>query len=213
MLFSRPLILSIISLLLFSIKKSPYKFFYRHTPDYHFFKVFGCAYWPYLRPYNKHKINFKSKNCIFIGYSLDHHGYKCLDLATCKVYVSCHVVFNENHFPYKSLDHQSFICQDTTFTVVSFSNTISSLSLTPASTCTTSPSPHIDSHLPASSSTPELTPQSSANTTPASLSIPVPNPTVTILAILNTHLMVTRSKNHISKPKRTPDGHTLYPLP
>jgi histone deacetylase 1/2 len=25
--------------------------------------------------------------------------------------------------------------------------------------------------------------------------------------------MVTRSKNQISKPKRAPDGHTLYPLP
>jgi histone deacetylase 1/2 len=159
------------------------------------------------------KFNFRSKNCIFIGYNLDHHEYKCLDLATGKVYVSCHVVFDENHFPYKSPDHQPSICPDTPSIVVSFSNTISSLSLPPAGTCVTSPSPHIDSPLPASSPTPEPAPQSPADTTPASPPIPVPHPIDTIPAISNTHPMVTRSKNHISKPKRTPDGHNLYPLP
>ena len=183
-------------------QKSPYKIVYHHTPDYHFLKVFGCACWPYLRPYNKHKIDFRSKNCIFIGYSLEHHGYKCLDLATGKVYVSRHVVFYENHFPYKSPDHHPSICPDTTSTVVPFPNVISSLSLTPAGTCATSPSPHIDSHLPASSSTLESAPQSSADTTPVSPPIPVPNPIATIPAISNTHPMVTRSKNHISKPKK-----------
>jgi hypothetical protein len=76
------------------------------------------------------------------------------------------------------------------------------LSLTPAGTCATSPSPHIDSHLPASSSTLESAPQSSADTTPVSPLIPVPNPIATIPAISNTHPMVTRSKNHISKPKK-----------
>ena len=144
---------------------------------------------------------------------MDHHGYKCLDLATGKVYVSRYVVFDENHFPYKSPDHHPSICLDTPFTVVPFSNSISSLSLTPTGTGATSPSPHIDSHLPASSSTPEPAPQSSADTTPASPPIPDPNPTYTIPAISNTHPMVIRSKNHISKPKRTPNGHTLYPLP
>jgi histone deacetylase 1/2 len=191
--------------------KSSYEIIYHHTPDYHFLKVFGCVCWPYLRPYNKHKIDFRSKNCIFIGYSLDHHGYKCLDLATGKVYVSRHVVFYENHFPYKSPDHHPSLCPDTPSIVVPFSNTMSSLSLTPARTCATSPSSHIDSHLPVSSSTLEPTP--SADTTLASPLIPVPIPIDTIPVISNTHLMVTRSKNHISKLKRTPNGHTLYPLP
>jgi len=130
MLFSWPLILSIVFLLLFSIKKSQYEIVYRHTPDYHFLRVFGCACWLYLQPYNKHKIDFKSKNCIFIGYSLNHHGYKCLDLATCKVYVSRHVAFYENNFPYKSLAQTPSICQDSNSIVIPFSNTISPLSLT-----------------------------------------------------------------------------------
>jgi len=144
---------------------------------------------------------------------LDHHGYKCLDLATGKVYVSCHVVFYENHFPYKSPDHPPSIYPDTPSIIVPFSNVVSSLSLTPAGTCDPSSSPHIDSPLPASSPTPESAPQSPADTTPASPFIPVTHPPKTIPAISNTHPMVTRSKNHISKPKRTPDGHSLYPLP
>jgi histone deacetylase 1/2 len=65
-------------------KTSPYEIVYGHTPDYHFLKVFGCACWPYLRPYNKHKIDFRSKNCIFIGYSLDHYGYNVLILQQVK---------------------------------------------------------------------------------------------------------------------------------
>jgi histone deacetylase 1/2 len=158
-------------------------------------------------------MDFRSKNYIFIGYSLDHHDYKCLDLTTSKVYVSRHVVFYENNFPYKSPDQNPSICPDTNSTVVPFSNTISPLSLTSAGTRAPSPSPHIDSHLLVFSSTSEPTPQPSTGATPASPPIPVPNPTDTIPTVSNTHPMVTRSKNHISKQKRTLDGHNLYPLP
>jgi len=157
-------------------------------------------------------MDFRSKNYIFIGYSLDYHGYKCLDLTTGKVYVSRHVVFYENNFPYKSPDQNPSICPDINSTVVPFSNTISPLSLTSAGTCAPSPSPHIDSHLPTFSSTSEPAPQPSTGATPASPPIPVPNPTDTIPTVSNTHPIVTRSKNHISKQKRTLDGHTLYPL-
>ncbi|KAL3819930.1 hypothetical protein ACJIZ3_005835 [Penstemon smallii] len=83
-------------------QKSPFEKLYNRIPDYSFMRVFGCACWPNLRPYNKNKLNFRSKTCIFIGYSLCHQGYKCLDLSTGKVYVSRHVVFDENLFPYTS---------------------------------------------------------------------------------------------------------------
>jgi len=62
--------------------------------------VFGYACWPNLRPYNRNKLNFRSKTCIFIGYSLCHQGYKCLDLSTGKIYVSSNVIFDETLFPY-----------------------------------------------------------------------------------------------------------------
>ncbi|RVW76570.1 Retrovirus-related Pol polyprotein from transposon RE1 [Vitis vinifera] len=44
---------------------------------------------------------FRSKRCIFLGYSSHQNGYICLDLVTQKVLISRHVVFNENTFPAK----------------------------------------------------------------------------------------------------------------
>jgi len=81
--------------------KSPYEMVNNSKPDFNFLRVFGCACWPYLRPYNKHKMDFRSKTCIFIGYSIGHRGYKCLDVSTGKIYVSRHVVFDESLFPYE----------------------------------------------------------------------------------------------------------------
>jgi len=67
---------------------SPFEKAYHQKPNYNFIRVFGCACWPNLRPYNKHKFDYRSKTCIFIGYSLSHQGYKCLDLSTGKIFVS-----------------------------------------------------------------------------------------------------------------------------
>jgi histone deacetylase 1/2 len=45
-------------------------------------------------------MDFRSKSCIFIGYSIGHQGYKCLDVATGKIFISRHVVFDESIYPY-----------------------------------------------------------------------------------------------------------------
>lgn len=37
-----------------------------------------------------------------MGYSLHHKGYKCLDLHNNRLYISRHVLFNEQHFPFSS---------------------------------------------------------------------------------------------------------------
>lgn len=75
-----------------------------HTkPDYTFLRTFGCACWPNLRPYNQHKLAFRSKECAFLGYSNLHKGFKCLDIPTGRVYISRDVVFDENIFPFSKL--------------------------------------------------------------------------------------------------------------
>jgi hypothetical protein len=66
-------------------------------------RVFGCACWPNLRPYNTRKLAFRSTKCVFLGYSPRHKGVKCLDITTGRVYVSRDVVFDENIFPFASL--------------------------------------------------------------------------------------------------------------
>jgi hypothetical protein len=41
-------------------------------PDYFSLRVFRCACWPNLCPYNKRKLAFRSTWCVFLGYSTRH---------------------------------------------------------------------------------------------------------------------------------------------
>lgn len=88
-------------------KPSPWEQFFKKVVDYSQLKVFGCSCYPWLKPYTNSKLVAKSKLCVFIGYNLPHKCYKCLDPLTNKVYVSRHVYFNENTFPYHSIS----LCQ------------------------------------------------------------------------------------------------------
>jgi hypothetical protein len=54
--------------------KTPLELLLHETPDYMFLKVFGCACWPHTHPYNNHKLEFRSKKCVFLGYSSLHKG-------------------------------------------------------------------------------------------------------------------------------------------
>jgi hypothetical protein len=58
---------------------SPIEHLLHTPPNYFMMRVFGCACWPHLHAYNKHKLSFRSKECVFLGYSSLHKGYKCLD--------------------------------------------------------------------------------------------------------------------------------------
>lgn len=85
------------------------------TPDYTTLRVFGCPRFSLLRPYNKHKLQYKSAQCIFLGYSPQHSGYRCLNPSTNKINISRHVVFDDEVFPFKltapptrSSPHSSF---------------------------------------------------------------------------------------------------------
>ena len=72
-------------------------------PDYSFLRTFGSACCPNLRPYNSRKLEFRSKRCVFLGYSNLHKGFKCLDPTEGRVYLSGDVIFDENVFPFASL--------------------------------------------------------------------------------------------------------------
>ena len=76
---------------------------FQEQPNFSFLHVFGCACWPNLRPYNKYKLQFRSKKCVFLGYSTLHKGYKCLDTSSGRVYISRDVVFDESVFPFAEL--------------------------------------------------------------------------------------------------------------
>ena len=83
--------------------QSPYFAHYHKLPTYTHLKVFGSSCFPYLRSYNTHKLQYRSLECAFLGYSSHHKGYLCLDIHSSKVYISHHVIFNEDYFPFKNL--------------------------------------------------------------------------------------------------------------
>jgi histone deacetylase 1/2 len=84
--------------------ESPYFLIHKKEPDYNVLKPFGCACYPCLKPYNKHKLQFHTTRCVFLGYSSAHKGYKCIN-SHGRVFISRHVVFNEDHFPF----HDGFL--------------------------------------------------------------------------------------------------------
>ncbi|GAU17915.1 hypothetical protein TSUD_330400, partial [Trifolium subterraneum] len=170
--------------------ESPYSLLHKKEPDYNSLKPFGCACYPCLKPYNKHKLQFHTTKCVFLGYSNSHKGYKCVN-SHGRVFISRHVVFNEDHFPF----HDGFL------------NT-----RVPLKTLTGSPSSHFPLHVaePTSSSTEssedninteqasnELTQDDDADVAaPDTRTVPIE-----VEASNNTHWMRTRSKDGIRKPK------------
>ncbi|KAM2607610.1 hypothetical protein TB2_036145 [Malus domestica] len=185
-----------------ALKCSPWESLFHRCPDYSTLRVFGCQCFPWLKPYNHSKLAPTSQSCVFLGYSLQHKGYKCLDVATKKLYISRHVIFHEHVFPFQ---HSSTSPSPTVPTPSPlFSPSIpSTLTFTTRSSSPTSsvPSPSISHPLPDSTSiSPPLPPN------------PLPPPPLSQpLSAPNAHPMQTRSKSGISKPKAY--TATKHPIP
>jgi len=78
--------------------QTPLERLFKMQAVYGSLRIFGCACWPNLRPYNSHKLSFRSKQCVFVGYSNLHKGFKCLDVSSGHIYISRDVVFDEASF-------------------------------------------------------------------------------------------------------------------
>lgn len=77
--------------------KSPLEVLTGNKPDYNMIKVFGCACFPFIRPFNKHKLEFRSTAAVC--YNTSFKGYKVL-LHTGKIIMCRHVEFDESRFPF-----------------------------------------------------------------------------------------------------------------
>ena len=62
-------------------------------------RIFGCACYPNLRPFNARKLEYRWVQCAFLGYSTLHKGFKCLDINYGRLYISRDVIFDETVFP------------------------------------------------------------------------------------------------------------------
>jgi hypothetical protein len=84
------------------------------APSYEHLRVFGCACYPNIASTAPHKLTPRSTRCVFLGYSADYQGYRCLDLLINRLIVSRHVVFDEDSFPLAaspSLTDLDFLCK------------------------------------------------------------------------------------------------------
>ncbi|KAM1445841.1 hypothetical protein ACFX2I_041816 [Malus domestica] len=182
--------------------QSPWELLFFTSPDYSRLRVFGCGCYTWLKPYTTSKLDSKSKSCVFLGYSLQHKGYRCLDPLTQRVYISRHVLFDETTFPFHTLSSATVLpphsFADTSQVnpyvnlqfPISAPSSPASLSSSPAP-LSSSPAPLIN---PSSTHSPVPPLPSPVHPYSVSLSPLSPPPT-------NIHPMLTRSKAGISKPK------------
>ena len=187
---------------------TPYEKIFHKSPSYDTLRVFGCACFPYLRPYNTNKLQFRSKQCVFLGYSLNHQGYHCLDQSTSHIYLSRHVIFDELSFPFQETTNTLFaetaspyfnspleIVTEPLASIVSPNTTIlppDPPTQNPPNVPTTSITPTTNILI----TPPIITEPTQPNTTP------ITNPIITKTSHPNTnhHPMVTRSRAGTSKP-------------
>jgi hypothetical protein len=83
----------------------PYVALFGTIPSCDHFRVFGCACYPNITATAPHKLAPRSTKCVFLGYSSNHKGYRCLDLSTNRIIISRHVTFDEADFPFSVSPH------------------------------------------------------------------------------------------------------------
>jgi hypothetical protein len=206
--------------------ESPFSTLFGKLPNYSFLKVFGSLCYPLLRPYAQHKLSFRSKPFIFLGYCINQRGYRCFDPQTHKVYISRHVVFDEMKFPAKDTPLTPGACK-ITGPVADSLITLPSLSFsTPAQPVTAPPSPAAPANsiaplLPNSSTLPfdslqpanpvqihDLTPPGSASLPPNHSDPPLflnhPSPAVQEAPFTSSPTHSPSSAHDLATPSSTP---------
>ncbi|CAL9244028.1 unnamed protein product, partial [Arabidopsis halleri] len=178
----------------------PYSRLFNKPASYQHLRAFGCLCYPNLLPTTPHKLAPRSTPCVFLGYPLDHRGYRCLDLSTKRVILSRHVVFHENIFPFAERSSPASFDHVLPLTVP---DPIPKPKVTdPAQPITPSPP---------SSPSPPTSPSPSPPTSPSQSPSPSPPPPPP-----PPHRYQTRSNSGIVKPRTQLCLHTdstISPLP
>jgi hypothetical protein len=81
---------------------SPYFALHGVAPSYKHLRMFGYACYPNHSAKAAHKLAPRSTRCIFLGYSADHKGYRCIDLTTNNIVISRHAIFHEADFSFSA---------------------------------------------------------------------------------------------------------------
>ena len=187
---------------------SPFEMLFGYTPDLHHLKVFGCACYPLLKPYTKHKLEPKTTQHVFLGYPHNFKGYICYNPLTKQTIVSRHVIFHETIFPYtnstNSSPSQSLSISDPSILLTLLNipqltplNTILNIQSTPIHppTVDITCSSFMDTNATCQSLNVSSTVDTGNEINATTINLPDPPPP------RNTHAMQTRAKSGIFKPK------------
>lgn len=128
--------------------KTSFELLFGLIPNYTNFHPFGCRVFPCLHHYATHKLMPRSAPCIFLGYSCNYKGFRCLDLVTSRVYITRHAQFDESCFPFSGnftngrnsqLDFSSFIEPPISSPVIQKSIVPTPTVMSPATPCSLCP--------------------------------------------------------------------------
>ena len=179
---------------------SPWELLFHRQPNYASLRTFGCLCYPLMRPYNSHKLQPRSVECVFLGYATNAKGYLCYNIHTRKYYTSRHVIFTESVFPFHK---SSFVQTPIPPTWLNTNLSFHTCPLTPilGSGPVVSSPPSILGPHPSLSSIPILDPPSDISPTLSSNPPHLPPATSVTNPHSSTHPMQTRAKSGIFKPK------------
>ena len=68
---------------------------HKKVPDVGHLQVFGCVCYVHLPEPSKGKLEKKAVKCVFVGYSTERKGWRCIEPSTRRVVESRDVVFGE----------------------------------------------------------------------------------------------------------------------